>query len=950
MRLRLTISLAVAVVLSTGLVATAGTPARAATGESAVSSARALSFPQPHRPEPIDASGLPLAPAMPTASSRVARLAPALQRPGRPAHERVHVQISGLAAQVTTAVRHAGGRVLASTPSEVSARVPRASLAGLAASAGVREVVPAVEAVPDNAGPSEGVATSGASAWQSAGTNGSGVTMAIVDVGFKNLDAEINAGNLPDIQYESDACTDINASEHGTAVAEIVHQMAPAAQLRLYCIEDTTGFADAASDIVAHGVPIANSSLTFPGDSRGDGTGDAESAATAVEAARRAGVLWVTSAGNTAQDHWTGTFADADHDGRTDLDGVGANNEHDAIVPDPGVGANVYLTWDAWPTSSAPVTLVATAYNCTQSGGCPATPIPCPISACSVTQTPGAAPVLSFPPGDELTRAVNGPTFREWAISVQQGAGTPAVRYDLSYYGAGSSLLSGENAARAASGSIESPASSPYALAVGAAAVASPYPPEPFSSEGPTIDGRVKPDILGYDDVSSNLDAYAQGFIGTSAAAPHVAGAAALVKSANPTLDAAQVEALLETRATGGSSGAAPTNVIGHGRLTVGNDSGIAAPAGSTYQPLATPQRVLDTRFGPGPLGRLGAGQVITVNLNGAPATATAVAMNLTGTQAAGNTYLTAYPSTDPGTSTLNLSSVDSTAAVFTVVPVVHNGSSATIQLRNAGASTHALIDALGYFVPSGGSRYTPVATPVRIKDTRSNPPFPTRVAANSTTPVSAASFVPPGATAAVVTVTAANETGVGFLSLSPSGAQSTSTLNYTRFTRANTTVVSLDPNRAFQVFNGGPPTDFVVDLAGYFSGSGSTFVPLTPVRVMDTRTGNGQVHAPLAAGGTLTLTGSGIFSVPFGATALMAGVVPVPSATSSESYLTIYPSSPRPTTSSVNFTGGRLVPNGVIINLAPASPGDDLTRSSQIYNAAGRADIVVDLFGYFTN
>ena len=97
------------------------------------------------------------------------------------------------------------------------------------------------------------------------------------------------------------------------------------------------------------------------------------------------------------------------------------------------------------------------------------------------------------------------------------------MRYDLSYYGdVGPSLLWGKSATRAAAGNVDSPASSPYALAVGAANVAN-KSLETYSSQGPTIDRRVKPDITGFDNVASNLDQFSS-FSGTSAGAPHVAG------------------------------------------------------------------------------------------------------------------------------------------------------------------------------------------------------------------------------------------------------------------------------------------------------------------------------------------------------------------------------------------------------------------------------------------
>ena len=45
-------------------------------------------------------------------------------------------------------------------------------------------------------------------------------------------------------------------------------------------------------------------------------------------------------------------------------------------------------------------------------------------------------------------------------------------------------------------------------------------------------------------------------------------------------------------------------------------------------------------------------------------------------------------------------------------------------------------------------------------------------------------------------------------------------------------------------------------------------------------------------------------------------------------------------------FSGGRLVSNGVIMNLAAGQ--NSLAETSQVYNSAGSVDIVMDLFGYF--
>ena len=79
------------------------------------------------------------------------------------------------------------------------------------------------------------------------------------------------------------------------------------------------------------------------------------------------------------------------------------------------------------------------------------------------------------------------------------------------------------------------------------------------------MDGRIKPDIMG----PTGVKTYAYGsqdFHGTSAAAPHVAGAAALILSANPELTVSELRnKLFEATIDMGSPG--KDNIYGHGRL-----------------------------------------------------------------------------------------------------------------------------------------------------------------------------------------------------------------------------------------------------------------------------------------------------------------------------------------------------------------------------------------------
>src|SRR4029453_3539307 len=72
---------------------------------------------------------------------------------------------------------------------------------------------------------------------------------------------------------------------------------------------------------------------------------------------------------------------------------------------------------------------------------------------------------------------------------------------------------------------------------------------EPFSSQGPTIDGRMKPDIVGHDSVSGatygGFAACPSPFAGAWGWSPGGAGAAALVKQAYPKYTPDQMKAYL---------------------------------------------------------------------------------------------------------------------------------------------------------------------------------------------------------------------------------------------------------------------------------------------------------------------------------------------------------------------------------------------------------------------
>ncbi|NMM23539.1 MAG: DUF1906 domain-containing protein, partial [Phycicoccus sp.] len=118
---------------------------------------------------------------------------------------------------------------------------------------------------------------------------------------------------------------------------------------------------------------------------------------------------------------------------------------------------------------------------------------------------------------------------------------------------------------------------------------------------------------------------------------------------------------------------------------------------------------------------------------------------------------------------------------------------------------------------------------------------------------------------------------------------------------------------------------------------SGSSFIALSPKRVLDTRTGLGAAKAKVGPGGQVTLTVTGL---PSGTAAVALNVTATnPTATS---YLTVYPDgATRPTASNLNFARAQTIANLVI---ARVGTGNKVT----FYNAAGTVDIIADLAGYY--
>lgn len=417
-----------------------------------------------------------------------------------------------------------------------------------------------------------------------------------------------------------------------------------------------------------------------------------------------------------------------------------------------------------------------------------------------------------------------------------------------------------------------------------------------------------------------------------------------------------------------------------------------AASSGSTYHAVQ-PFRVADTRPNSGYQGQgqtLTAGRVLTVQVTGegtppnaVPNGATAVVLNVTAVDPSAAGYLTAYAAgqTVPLASTVNFVAGQTVANEATITL----GASGQVDVYNYTGSTDVVVDVEGYYTPDlTGSFYVPVVnfnattlvqavSPVRVLDTR---PGSGQQGAGETlgpaqtlnfypgtqtfgTPL-LANYVPSSATAVVLNVTATDPTAASFLTVwATGGAQPlASNLNFLPGqTVPNRVIVPINPaTKQVSIYNYAGSTNVVVDLDGYYDPDlGTEYYPLAaPTRIADTRPGSGEPYAgqTLRGGSILTINvppdtfppDTGYFA-PANFAGIAANITVTD--TTASSFLTVYPSvagaSP-PLASDLNWTPGETVANGDQVTAGISAP----STAIDVYNYAGNADVIVDVYGYF--
>ena len=420
-----------------------------------------------------------------------------------------------------------------------------------------------------------------ADSWQEAGYRGQGVKVGVIDLELGGLtrlmgtelpsnvnvrcytDMGVFTTNLADCEAVSPVPPDVPAqcrdyledlyqdNGHGTAVAEAIIDIAPEVTLYLAYPSSPGDLQEITRWMEQEGVTVINHSVGWFYDGPGDGTSPtSDSPLRAVDQAVAGGITWLNSAGNNGDRTWFGSYHDPDGNGV-----LGFNSSNDEEVNFPFRECRSYrfqLRWeDSWGGASTDLDLYL--YDAGDN-------IVIPLS---VDEQSGGSGHIPFEWGG--FRALS--DSDDFRIVVRHWGGPVPDWIQLTYWGTGSL----EHAT--GSGSITNPAESanPGMLAVGAAPFYDINTIEPFSSRGPTPDGRPKPDIVGVDCAASvtyefyNRRDNGRGcwFAGTSQSAPHVAGLAALVRQRFPDFTAQQTAAYLKNNAE--ARGAVPNNTWGYG-------------------------------------------------------------------------------------------------------------------------------------------------------------------------------------------------------------------------------------------------------------------------------------------------------------------------------------------------------------------------------------------------
>jgi hypothetical protein len=373
----------------------------------------------------------------------------------------------------------------------------------------------------------------------------------------------------------------------------------------------------------------------------------------------------------------------------------------------------------------------------------------------------------------------------------------------------------------------------------------------------------------------------------------------------------------------------------------------ISRPPANEFVPL-DPSRLADTRD----TGMVAAGTTLQVQVterSGVPVDAAAVVLDVFVTEPSGPGFITVFPCGEPRPNGSSLNYVAGSTVANTVVAKVGVGGKVCLFTL---AKSHIGVDVSGFFPPSGS---LVSMVPARLMDTR--PGLSTIdgesaglgvLSGGSVTRLrtTGRDGVPTSAGAVVLNVTVTEAVAPGFVTIYPCGSPrpNSSSLNYaTGSTVANAVIIKVGTAGEICLFTSSA-THLIADINGYFA-EGSSFTPLVPARLLETRDGlttiDGLYNA-IGKGWTdslFALSVGGRAGVPNNATAVVLNVTVTE--TDGSGFITVFPCElDRPLSSNVNFVAGATTPNAVVAKLGVGG-------RVCLYMSSG-THLIVDINGYF--
>lgn len=353
--------------------------------------------------------------------------------------------------------------------------------------------------------------------WHTAGVRGEGVTIAVLDSGWRgykdHLGKSLPAG-LVAKSARADGEMEHKDSTHGILCGEVAHAIAPGAKMLVanWDADRPESFLDAVRWAKAEGATIITCSVVKPSWSDGEGGGPVHKKLAEIigDGSKPGDVLFFACAGNTAQRHWAGTF-EPGPDGYHKWSDKGIVNG-----VSPWGTERVYLEM-CWTDPEAKYVVEVID---------PATGMPAPDVTYKERVDPKSVSARFTPAGYP----------QQYALRVKQSAGRPG-RFHMN------SLYAYLDECRLA-GSIPFPGDGPGVVTVGA--INHDGIRTSYSACGPNSN-RPKPDVVAPVPFASYNRYWP--FSGTSCATPQAAAVAALAWSRHPHWTANQVRQYVTTRA-----------------------------------------------------------------------------------------------------------------------------------------------------------------------------------------------------------------------------------------------------------------------------------------------------------------------------------------------------------------------------------------------------------------